>query len=138
MSASMTPELTQKLRNRLDARPGSTFFLRLALLAIVSLTLLSLTGCGGGGDEKAEDKIILASIGEKEITGTYYEDRLSLLKEEELPRDTTGRNLDMANMVGKEKFLETLINKEVMALTAVALGYGNDPQIVGARNSLIS
>ncbi len=138
MSASMTPELTQNLRNRLDARPGSTFFLRLTLLAIVSLTLLSLTGCGGGGDEKAEAKIILATIGENEITGSYYEDRLSLLKEEELPRDTTGRTLDMATMVGKEKFLETLINKEVMALTAVALGYGNDPQIVGARNSLIS
>ncbi len=137
MSASMTPELTQNLRNRLDARPRSTFFLRLALLAIVSLALLSLAGCGGG-DEKAENKIILATIGEKEITGSYYEDRLSLLKEEELPRDTSGRTLDMSAMPGKEKFLETLINKEVMALTANTLGYGNDPQIVGAQNSLMA
>ncbi len=132
MSASTTPELTHISRN-----PRAALFLRLALVAIASLTLLSLAGCGGG-DDKAEDSVILATIGEKEITGSYYEDRLALLKQEELPRDTTGLPLDMSSLVGKEKFLETLINKEVMAVTAVNLGYGNDPQVVGARSSLMS
>jgi peptidyl-prolyl cis-trans isomerase C len=110
--------------------------LRLTLLAILALAALSVVGCGGG--EKAEPDVLLATVGEKNIMGSYYEDRLSLLAGEELPKGDDGMVMDMATLEGKERFLETLINKEVMAATAVSMGYDDDPQISGARESLIA
>ena len=137
MSPSMTPETNPIQRTRRFARAGSAWPVRLILTVLLACAVLAVVGCGGGN--KAEDKndVLLATVGDKEIKGSYYEERLALLKQEELPREN-GQLLDMASLEGKEKFLETLINKEVMAKTAMALGYGNDPQIVGARNSLIA
>ncbi len=132
MSPSMTPETNATLSNRTAGR--------LVFIALLLVAAVALVGCGGGDDdgEKAKDDIVLATVGDKEILGSYYEDRLTLLKADELPRDSKGLVMDMAAIEAKEKFLETLINKEVMAKTAVALGYNNDPQIVGARNSLLA
>jgi len=109
---------------------------RITLLASLILAAFAVVGCGGG--EKAKDDVVLAKVGDKEILGSYYENRLSLLKKEELPRDDQGHAMDMATQAGKEKFLETLITKEVMAETAMAMGYNNDPQITGARESLMA
>ncbi len=138
MSPSMTPEVTHSSLRRHPARIGPVFCLRLALIAIVALAALSLVGCGGGDDKAEDNDVLLATVGATEVLSSYYEDRLSLLKLEELPIDTMGQPMDMSTQEAKEKFLDILINKETMAKTAVALGYDNDPQITGARASLLS
>jgi peptidyl-prolyl cis-trans isomerase C len=136
----MSPSLTQSPNDlapvRRPARSGSATLLGLGLAAALLASVLTVSGCGG--DKKAKDDILLAKVGDKEILGSYYEDRLSLLKQEELPRDDQGQIADMSQQAGKEKFLETLINKEVMAQTAMALGYQHDPQIEGARVAMLS
>ena len=67
--------------------------------------------------------MLLATVGDKEIRGSYYEDRLGRLAENDLPRDDQGQTLDMASAEGKAKFLTTLINKEVMVQKGQQLGY---------------
>ncbi len=136
MSPSMTPEMTHSLRNRRSARVGVAIAKRLILVLTLSLAALTLFGCGGG--DKAADDVVLATVGGKDIMGSYYEDRLSLLERKELPRDDSGQIMDMATLAGKEKFLETIINKEVMATVAMDMGYDADAQIAGARKSLMS
>ncbi|MBU8870232.1 MAG: peptidyl-prolyl cis-trans isomerase [Gemmatimonadales bacterium] len=116
---------------------GIVRFLPLLSLLAVLTGLLLVAGCGGGADDD-KDNLILAIVGEKEITGNYYESKLSKLEKKELPRGEDGLLLDMAQMPGKTEFLQTIINKEVMAQKAVQLGYGDDPQVVQLRKSMTS
>ncbi len=111
-------------------RSGPAFFL-LPVLAVLVLPAV-LAGCGG----QQEEDVILATVGKIDIKASYYEDRLSRLKENELPRAEDGSPLDMSLLEGKQKFLETLINKEVMVLTAEKMGMQNDPTIVVAKETL--
>ncbi|MCP4800981.1 MAG: hypothetical protein GY893_13650 [bacterium] len=90
--------------------------LLLALLAIIA-------GCSGGSDES-----VLAKVGDREITASYYEDRLSNLKQNELPTKD-GEVLDTALLEGKLRFLEIIIDKELMALKAEQLGFGKIDRI---------
>lgn len=114
-------------------------FLPLILLLLVAAGLLLVAGCGGGSDDqKAKDDVVLAVVGDKDITSSYYEDRLALLEEKELPRGDDGLPLDMSQMEGKREFLQTLINKELMYRKAMQLGYDADPQVVGLRESMTS
>jgi len=111
-----------------------------AQLAFYFLTLTALVlvaGCGGGSDD-ASKQVVLATVGTTDIESGYYEDRLVKLAQEELPRGEDGRTLDMAATEGKRAFLDVLINKELMRMKAEQLGYQNDPQIAGARKSLIA
>lgn len=103
-----------------------------ALLVLLAV----LAGCGGGKKEPKD--VVLATVGNSDITSSYYEDRLVRLEKNELPRGDDGRPLDMSQLEGKEKFLNTLINKEVMVQTARNMGLENDPGIVTARNSLLA
>lgn len=107
-------------------------FLLIPILALLVLPAI-LAGCGGGEGEDA----VLATVGHAEIKAGYYEDRLSKLLEKELPRAEDGSPLDMSLLEGKKKFLETIINKEVMVQTAEKMGLQNDPNIVSARETLI-
>ena len=66
--------------------------------------------------------VVLATVGDKEITAGYYEGRLAKLEKSELPRDEDGRPLDTAAWPGKQEFLKTLINKEVMGQKAEPAG----------------
>jgi hypothetical protein len=115
-------------------RPSGSLIVLLPVLAILAL-LVCLTGCGGKG--KTEDAV-LATVGDKEILASYYEDRLVKLQENELPRGADGTPLDMSLPEGKTKFLETLVNKEVMVQTANSMGFQNDPAITNAKDALTS
>jgi len=106
----------------------------LLTLACMVVLLAVLTGCGGGQEKDA----VLAKVGKMEIKASYFEDRLVRLEEKELPRAADGSALDMSLLEGKQKFLETLINKEVMVQTAKNMGLENDPTISNAREALSS
>lgn len=109
------------------------FFLAAALAAV----LLAAAGCGGKGKELSPDTV-LAKVGETKITVGYYEKKLGRLHPVDLPRDDAGNTLDTAQMPGKRKFLETIINKDVMVEVATQLGFLEDAQIDYARKTLIS
>jgi hypothetical protein len=113
------------------SRSGPAFLL-IPVLALLVLPAI-LAGCGGGQEEDA----VLATVGHTEIKAGYYEDRLVKLQEKELPRAEDGSPLDMSLLEGKRKFLETMINKEVMVQTAERMGLQNEPNIVSARATLI-
>lgn len=108
-----------------------------ALLAVLTVVLFVATGCGGKGKDQSP-KTVLAKVGDKEITVAYYEKKLGRLHPVDLPRDDDGNVLDMAEMPGKRKFLDTIINKDVMVTMAEQLGYGDDQQVSYARETLIS
>lgn len=106
-------------------------------LAMTLSCLFIVSGCGGGsGTDKAD--VVLAQVGDKDITAAYYEAKLVKLEQKELPRSDTGQLLDMSGLEGKQEFLQTLINKEVMAKKAVQLGYDSDPQIAGIKETMLS
>ena len=119
------------------ARAGSRIFRLLPLLSLMLILggLALVSGCGGGSGSDKDD-VVLAMVGDHEITGGYYESKLIKLEEKELPRGDDGMILDMAQMEGKKEFLTSLINKELMAQKAIQLGYGNDPQVVGLRETM--
>ena len=104
-----------------------------ALPVVLVAALAVLAGCGG---QKDDGGALLATVGETEIRADYYEDRLARLEENELPRGEDGEVLDMSTREGKEAFLTTLINKELMVQKGEQLGYIDDPRIAHARESL--
>ncbi len=119
------------LANDRSSRFGSTWILLLAALSLLAV----LAGCGGGdkADEAVqEESVVVANVGDAEITADYYEDRLAKLQAEELPRED-GVALDMSTEAGKRAFLDVLINKELMVQKAMQLGYDQDVQVQGAR-----
>ena len=103
------------------------------------LTLL-LAGCGGdkAGTSGDKDALVLATVGEVEITDLDYERGLVKLEPGELPVSDQGEPLDMAELEGKKAFLEVLINKELLNLKARQLGYDQEPDAVNARKSLLA
>ena len=127
MSPSPKSLLTAQTRGS-----GQAVFL-LSVLAVLVLSMF-LSGCGGG---KEKEDTVLATVGQNDVMASYYEDRLVKLKENELPRASDGSPADMSLPEGKKKFLETLINKEVMVQQAERLGLQNDPGIVGARKAML-
>ena len=119
--------------NPTPARPTAS--LRILTLILAATAVLA-TGCGSGGESGSGDtSAILARVGDTAIRADYYEDRLARLERDELPRGENGEVLDMAGLEGKEKFLGSLITKEVMYQVAQQK-FASDPQIVGARESL--
>lgn len=108
-----------------------------ALLAVLTVVLFVATGCGGKGKDQSPDTV-LAKVGDKEITAAYYEKKLGRLHPVDLPRDDDGNVLDTAEMAGKRRFLDTIINKDVMVTIAAQLGFNDDAQIDYARQALIA
>ena len=129
----MSPSLINSAMNSVRSFRSVPVRILVALAAMVIL-LAALVGCGGGGEKDT----VLATVGKEEIKASYYEDRLVRLEENELPRSEEGDPLDMSLQEGKEKFLEILINKEIMVQTAKNMGLGNDPNIVNAQEALSS
>jgi hypothetical protein len=108
---------------------------RSALSVAACAALVVVAGCGSRG--KPGDAV-LAKVGDKEITASYYEQKLGALGPADLPRDDKGELLDTAELPGKLKFLNTIINKDVMVATAKKAGMDGDPRIETARKTLIS
>jgi parvulin-like peptidyl-prolyl isomerase len=76
---------------------------------------IALTGCS-----KRED-LKLAEIKDRVITIHDYEDAWSRVKPEFLPKER--------DEAGKREFLDTMINRDVMAVKADELGYDKDPSV---------
>src|SRR5262245_15942672 len=89
-------------------------FARLSL-GLVAVASIALTGCS-----KRED-LKLAEIKDRSITIHDYEDAYARVKPEYLPK-AEGEE-------GKKEFLDTMINRDVMAVKADELGYDKDPSI---------
>ncbi len=103
------------------------------VLACVGIGLLSWSGCGKGGSDK---DVVLADVGDSHIMASEYKRRLAKQEEADLPKGDDGKPLDMSTLEGKKAFLHTLINKELMRLKAIQLGYMNDPKVAAAKQSL--
>lgn len=84
-------------------------------LGLVAVMSIALTGCS-----KRED-LKLAEIKDRVITIHDYEDAYARVKPEFLPKKT-GED-------GKKEFLDTMVNRDVMAVKADELGYDKDPSI---------
>jgi parvulin-like peptidyl-prolyl isomerase len=95
-------------------------FLRSTIIVtlLTSAMLVGLSGCA----KKGKDQIVVAEVGDHAITLDYFERKMNRIPAEELPAD-------IASQSGREEFLETMINKEVMLLKAVDLGLDEDGQI---------
>jgi len=100
------------------------------VLGLSCLPLLS--GCGGGGGD------VLATVGDRDVSREYYMDRLSKLTEPELPTDPDGNMLDPASLDSKQVFLNVIINKELMVLKAIELGYDTDSELEKIRETMLS
>jgi len=99
-------------------------------LAAVLFCLPLLSGCGGGGGD------VLATVGDREITADYYQDRLSNLEEMELPVGDDGLVMDTSSLDSKLGFLNVIVNKELMVLKAMDLGYEQQEDMINARGVL--
>lgn len=91
--------------------------------------LVLVAGCGGKRDDA---EVILARVGDREITAKYFQQRLARLAQENLPRDESGQPMDMSTLEGKRSFLEVIIDKELMVAKAIQLGYLQDTKIQAA------
>lgn len=118
-------------------RPSRIQLLRLT--ALVSVLALAGFGVGCGGKNKGlSPDTVLAKVGDKEITVGYYEQKLARLTPVDLPRDDAGNVMETTDPASRRKFLDTIINKDVMVTIAQRLGFDADAQIDYARKTLIS
>jgi len=120
-------------------RPG---FPRILILSTALLLVLLAVGCGGTDQEdkstvQTDDSPIIAKVGKGFVTAEYYEDRLSIMSEKEIPQ-ADGVPMDMATEAGKRAFLEVLINKELMYQKAIQLGYEMETSVVMAREKVLA
>lgn len=113
----------------------SSYRSALAVAACAALVAIAGAGCGGKG--KAGDTV-LAKVGDKEITVAYYEQKLGAMSQGDLPRGDNGEFLDMAQKPGKAKFLDSIVNKDVMVEMAKKVGLNDDAQVELARKTLTS
>ncbi len=107
--------------------------LRCLVFVLPLIVAAWVIGCGQKRDDAA---IVLAQIGDRQVTAEYFKDRLGRLKQVNLPRGEDGQVLDMAGSEGKRRFLEIIIDKELMVAKALQLGYLQDEMIESARNYL--
>jgi parvulin-like peptidyl-prolyl isomerase len=98
------------------------WILPVSILAAVAVSGL-LASCGGKPGN------VVAKIGDKAITTDDYNAAYLAIS---LP----SRPKQMHTMEGKRKFLEDLINKEVLVVEATKMGLTEDPTVVRAMKSL--
>ena len=92
--------------------------MRLDRASIVALVFLAVA-CSKSKEGRQD--AVVARVGSHTVTKAYYEDRLEKMERSLLP--------DTLDLAGKRKFLEFIINKEVLALKAEELGYAEDPEV---------
>ena len=77
----------------------------------------------GGSESGGAKNAVVATVGGRPVTVGYYEQRLAKMERKFLP--------DTLDMAGKRKFLDFIVNKELMVLRAEELKYGDDPMVTG-------
>ena len=87
------------------------------VLAVLLLGLLLALSCS-----KNRDELPVAKIGDRTITLSIFEKTYFAVDPKFLPDDT--------GIEGHKEFLNTMINKDVMAIKADELGYDKDPFVV--------
>jgi peptidyl-prolyl cis-trans isomerase C len=94
--------------------------LKKTLLAIAALSLILAPGCG------KRENVVLAKVGDRKITVAQFEDASAKVNEKYLPKTNDQK--------GKLQLLNTMIDKEVMGLTALSAGYEKDTAFVEMFN----
>jgi parvulin-like peptidyl-prolyl isomerase len=97
---------------------------RAFILALVVLTL----ACTSKPDGPEAEGPVVARVGAHAITKAYYEERLQRMDRQFLP--------DTLDMAGRHKFLDYIINKEILALKSQDLGYADDPVVKEAYRTM--
>ncbi len=87
-----------------------------AILCVAALSFLLALGCG-----KREERVV-AKIGDRTITIGMFEKAAETMEEKYLPA--------AADLEGKKALLEVMIDKEIMALKALAAGYDKEKGFV--------
>ena len=121
---------------RVPTSLGTSRVLTVAMAVALAVVAVAIAGCGGKGKALAPDTV-LAKVDGKPITAGYYEKKLGRMQASDMPRDENGRIIDTAALPGKQKFLETIINKEVMVNVARRTGYESNTEIEYARKTLL-
>lgn len=75
--------------------------------------------CGDRGGPEAAKSTLVAKVGDRPISQAYFEERLEKMERRFLP--------DTLDLAGRRKFLDFIVNKELMAMKAEELKYGEDP-----------
>lgn len=75
-----------------------------------------------GGESSQRKTEVVATVGGRPVTLGYYEQRLTKMERRFLP--------DTLDIAGKRKFLDFIINKELMAIRAEELKLGDDPMVL--------
>lgn len=78
--------------------------------------------CGDRGGPDAAKSTLVAKVADRTITQEYFEERLEKMERRFLP--------DTLDLAGRRKFLDYIINKELMAIKAEELKYGEDPGLM--------
>jgi peptidyl-prolyl cis-trans isomerase C len=85
-------------------------------LALVALVLATVSaGCG----KREKSEIVVAEVGPRKIMLDYFERKMNTMDPQFVPSDIDTQE-------GREKLLEVMINKEIMALKAEELGLAAD------------
>jgi parvulin-like peptidyl-prolyl isomerase len=87
-----------------------------SLLGFALIASIAVTGCS------KREELKVAEFKDKVITVAAYEDAYANVQPQFLPKAT--------GMEGRKEFLNTMLNKEVMAYKADELGYDKDPAVV--------
>jgi parvulin-like peptidyl-prolyl isomerase len=100
--------------------------MRLPRRARWTLALALLAGACNQKAEEAqapppEESPVVARVGGRAVTLSYYEERLEKMERRFLP--------DTLDMAGRREFLGFIINKELMALKAEDLGFADNEQV---------
>src|SRR5262245_3735165 len=95
------------------------------IVACGALVAIAACNKGGGGAKTSESQgEVVARVGGRPITKSYYEQRLAKMERRFLP--------DTLDLAGRKQFLDFIVNKELMALKAEELKYDEDPRITNS------
>lgn len=101
-----------------------------ALFMLACVILVASAACNrGGGTSKTAGSPgeVVARVGGRPITTSYFEQRLAKMERRFLP--------DTLDLAGRREFLDFIVNKELMALKAEELKLGEDPRIVNSLDA---